>query len=1140
MRGQEGAGESCKLSIKERNSSSSILLGGTSNECKAEGLISCNLSFVNELNKADETLKCLKFRILDSKIDVIVGLPTIRKHHLIFKLHSHFACPEDTGDSSCAPAPAPQSTDLVSSPCRQPDSCCQDGSACNSCREEGMGELQPWWYLSQKPNLLAIHQLCNVASKLAKESVLDGYGTNDDEIEWKDDPFVAPDHSSEDPTEKILIFGTPRLQQSIRQLCSEFKDIFSVTVKSESAKVPPMDLKVNPDKWHTNKNRGPPRPQSEVRRMAIKKTFKKYLELEVIEPSTASEYSQVHLVPKEEPNDWRFCLDYVRLNEATVGVESWPIPNIPQMIQRIGSKKPKVFGVMDMTSGYHQAPLSIEAQALSAFICFMGVFHWLRVPMGLKNAGPYFQRVMATIVLAGIIYVLCKLYIDDVFVFGNDDSQFISNLREVFLRFRKFNISLNPKKCKLGLESVEFVGHVITAEGISFSEKKRLKVLNFPPPVTGKQMLGFLGLVNYFRDHLPDMTGKTKNLRSLVQKNIKQQIAWSPELEKEFFEVRDVVARCPTLYFPVENGEVVVMTDASDYGIGAYIFQVVEGKELPILFVSKSLHGAQLNWSTIEKEAYAIFYTLKTHDQLLRDSKFTIRTDHKNLTYINLESSQKVRRWKMFLQEFNFDLEHVAGLDNPVADAFSRLCFAAKPPEKGGGPRDNMVLAVRTLVENQKIPSAEYKKISKVHNSRVGHFGLEKTLEALRQAETTWKGMRKHIKQFIKQCPVCQLTDDRKIQVKVAPFTRAAYQQMEVINVDTIGPLPKDDLGNQFILVVIDCFSRWVELFGIQDTSAASAASALVAHCGRFGVPALVRSDKGPQFANDLINQLVSLMASEQEFTTAYSKEENAIVERANKEVMRHLRAIVYDDRVYNRWSTVQLPLVMRILNSQEKTRTGVSPAEILFGNAVDLGRYLLFRPNKAPDPDRNLNDHLEQMLDRQKVLIEVARDTQQEYDSHHMSEFDPEFTDYPIQSYVLWEHPADKRSKLHTRYQGPFQVVERIQDTYKIQDLLNGKVHETHISNLRPFSVDPERSSPAMVAQHNAQEFMISEIPEHRGDRSQRSSMEFKVRWQGEGPEGDSWEPYAFLRDSEQLHTYLRTNKLKSLIPAKFRNGTE
>ncbi|CAN0457144.1 unnamed protein product [Pylaiella littoralis] len=416
-------------------------------------------------------------------------------------------------------------------------------------------------------------------------------------------------------------------------------------------------------------------------------------------------------------------------------------------------------------------------------------------------------------------------------------------------------------------------------------------------------MLGFLGLVNYFRDHLPDMTGRTKSLRSLVQKNIKQRIVWSPELEKEFIEVRDLVANCPTLFFPIENGEVVVMTDASDYGIGAYIFQIVEDKELPILFVSKSLHGAQLNWSTIEKEAYAIFYTLKTHEQLLRDIKFTIRTDHKNLTYINLESSQKVRRWKMFLQEFNFDLEHVAGQNNPVADAFSRLCYSDAKPAKGD-PRDNAVLAS----DDSKIPDAEYRKIARVHNSRSGHFGLEKTLEALRQSDQTWKGIRRHIKQFIKQCPVCQLTDDRKIQVKVAPFTRAAYLPMEVLNVDTIGPLPKDEHGNQFILVVIDCFSRWVELFGIPDTSAATAAEALLSHCGRFGVPVLIRSDKGPQFANELIDQLVLLMGSEQEFTTAYSKEENAIVERANKEVMRHLRAMVYDDRVYNRWSTSQLP----------------------------------------------------------------------------------------------------------------------------------------------------------------------------------------------------------------------------------------
>ncbi|CAN0457162.1 unnamed protein product, partial [Pylaiella littoralis] len=215
----------------------------------------------------------------------------------------------------------------------------------------------------------------------------------------------------------------------------------------------------------------------------------------------------------------------------------------------------------------------------------------------------------------------------------------------------------------------------------------------------------------------------------------------------------------------------------------------------------------------------------------------------------------------------------------------------------------------------------------------------------------------------------------------------------------------------------------------------------------------------------------------------------------------------------------------MRILNSQEKARTGVSPAEILFGNAVDLGRYLLYRPKSDPNPDRDLSTYLEQMLDRQKTLIEVARDSQQEFDSHHMSEFDPEFTDYPLQSYVLWAHPGDKRSKLHARYLGPFQVVERSQDAYKIQDLVSGKLHETHISNLKPFNFDPERQQPQEVAQHNSQEFVISEILDHRGDRNRRKTMEFKVRWHGYEPEDDSWEPYSCLRDTEQLHTYLRAH---------------
>jgi transposase InsO family protein len=319
---------------------------------------------------------------------------------------------------------------------------------------------------------------------------------------------------------------------------------------------------------------------------------------------------------------------------------------------------------------------------------------------------------------------------------------------------------------------------------------------------------------------------------------------------------------------------------------------------------------------------------------------------------------------------------------------------------------------------------------------------------------------------------------------------------MEVLNIDAIGPVAKDDFGNKFILVVIDCFTRFVELYPVPDTAGLSAARALLQHIGRYGVPSRIRSDRGPQFVNGIIEELIKLFGSEHELTLAYSKQENAIVERANKEVMRHLRAIIFHDKVHTAWSMDQLPFVQRILNAEEKESTGVSPAELLFGNAVKLSRHLLLPESAVTDSamGRNLSQRMSDMLKAQTRLIKVAQETQVALDSHHMSSFDPGFTEFPINSYVLYNHPEGRADKLSMTKRGPYRVVNIQGSQYTIQDLVSEKNFDTHISNLSPFNYDPNRTDPKDVALAEQQEFYVERILNHRGDKTRRKTMEFLV----------------------------------------------
>jgi len=161
------------------------------------------------------------------------------------------------------------------------------------------------------------------------------------------------------------------------------------------------------------------------------------------------------------------------------------------MFTRLGGHKSKYFGILDFSSGHYQAPLAEESRVLTAFITFRGLYEWLRVPMGLKSAGSYFQQLLATVVLAGLLYFICELYIDDILLHAMTQMEFSIRLETLLTRFRKYNIALNPGKCKLGLQEIEYVGHKISKDGVSFSREKLDGVVSFEKPVYSKQLKQF-------------------------------------------------------------------------------------------------------------------------------------------------------------------------------------------------------------------------------------------------------------------------------------------------------------------------------------------------------------------------------------------------------------------------------------------------------------------------------------------------------------------------------------------------------------------------------------------------------------------------------------------------------------------------
>ena len=227
------------------------------------------------------------------------------------------------------------------------------------------------------------------------------------------------------------------------------------------------------------------------------------------------------------------------------------------------------------------------------------------------------------------------IYVDDILTWSRTIDELCENLEKIFKAIKSKGLVLNPAKCEFGMTEVEFVGHLVDKNGVTFTTEKLNQVANMPLPDNQSALKSFLGLGSFFRNHIENYAEKAHSLGELLgdyKKNSKKILIWTDKLQEQYFALQKAIVGCRKLSYVVPGAPIRVYTDASDYGIGAYLCQVLpNGQEVPIEFISKTLTKVERRWSTFEQEAYAIFYALRKWEHHLKDIRFTLFTDQKKI-----------------------------------------------------------------------------------------------------------------------------------------------------------------------------------------------------------------------------------------------------------------------------------------------------------------------------------------------------------------------------------------------------------------------------------------------------------------------------------------------------------------------------
>ncbi|QRW10167.1 Transposon Tf2-7 polyprotein [Ceratobasidium sp. AG-Ba] len=916
------------------------------------------------------------------------------------------------------------------------------------------------------------------------------------------------------------------------------------------------------------------------------RTIKEFIDQELadgkIRPSKSPIASPCFFVKKKD-GSLRLVTDYRKINNITIP-DQFPMPLQVELVDQV--KNAKIYSKLDLRWGFNNIRIKEGDEWKTAFRTAYGIYEYLVMPFGLKNAPAVLQRMMNDI-FRHLLGVTVVVYMDDILIFSEKEEDHAEHVKEVLKILRENNLYTKLSKCEFFVKKVIFLGLVITPEGISMEEEKIKAIMEWGAPRKIKEVQAFLGFVNFYRRFIAKFSKIARPLHDLTKRDTKFE--WNQGCQQAFEEIKKRVSQNPVLIHPDPDKPFILETDASGIAIGAILSQRGEDGYLhPVAYLSKSYNDAQRNYDTANKELLAIVESLK-HWRIYLEGTIlpvTVFTDHRNLErWKNAETfNRRHARWHMELASFNFEIHYRPGKMSNKPDALSRRHDHEDIPnpqqiminaERFKGFKANIEIdiismireslsddeSLTTLIESTKkkedLPPSIRKQYDKYEwkedllwyegrivipenkeirlailemhhdNPIAGHQGQARTLELISR-RYYWPAMKQQVNQFVETCEICQRSKGHKQYAPQKPLP-IPQKPWEDIAYDFIVKLPESQ-GMDSILVVIDRFSQQAHFIPcLESTNAEGVADLFIKEVWKLhGLPKTTVSDRGPTFNSQFLKALYAKLSINPKFSTAFHPETDGITERTNQWLEGFLRSFCnYRQDDWVRW----LPIAEFCHNNQINSATGKTAFETIYGlhPQWDLTDLEVNAPNAA-----DMADSMQEIWDKVIASMEF-----------HRSKEDTPKREYKVgdKVWLVGQNITTRRpsKKLDNKKLGPFVISEKISShVYRLELPKTMRTHNVfHINLLTPFTEDKDfhrrqARPPPIVTEEGEEEYEVDHVVAWE---QRKNGLYYQVRWKGYDPIEDTMETAEKIAELPQIMEDLLKRHPKAPVPKNYKH---